>query len=110
MRVHLIKRQSIEGYMLQNAKSRISFRLWLGLLKQSDWQEPGDIMETFGAADLLGNGSDRVVFNVAGNSYRMICKYHFGVTKVHLYVKWIGTHAEYTKLCNDNDQNTISIY
>jgi len=65
--------------MLQNARSRISFRLWLSLLKQFDWEEPGDIMDTFGAADLLGNGSDRVVFNIAGNNYRMICKYHFGV-------------------------------
>lgn len=67
-------------------------------------------MKTFGAADLLGNGSDRVVFNIAGNNYRMICKYHFGVSKVHLYVKWIGTHTEYTELCNDNDQYVISIY
>ena len=96
--------------MLRNAKSRVSFRMWLSLLKQSDWQEPGDIMETFGAADLLGNGSDRVVFNVAGNNYRMICKYHFGVTKVHLYVKWIGTHAEYTELCNGKDQYNINVY
>lgn len=67
-------------------------------------------METFGAADLSGDGSDRVVFNIAGNNYRMICKYHFGVTKVHLYVKWIGTHAEYTELCKKNDQYSISIY
>ena len=67
-------------------------------------------MDTFGAADLLGNGSDRVVFNIAGNNYRMICKYHFGVNQVHLYVKWIGTHADYTELCKKNDQYTISVY
>jgi mRNA interferase HigB len=110
MKVHLIKRQSIEGYMLQNARSRTSFRLWLSLLKQADWREPGHIMETFGAADLLGNGSDRVVFDIGGNNYRMICKYHLGVTKIHLYVKWIGTHAQYTELCKNNDQYSISIY
>lgn len=79
-------------------------------VKATYWQEPGDIMETFGAADLLGNRSDRVVFNIAGNNYRMICKYHFGVTNVHLYVKWIGTYAEYTELCDDEKQYTISIY
>jgi mRNA interferase HigB len=110
MKVHLIKRQSIEKFMLQNAKCRISFRIWLNILKQSDWQEPADILKTFGAADLLGNGCDRVVFNIAGNNYRMICKYHFGITKVHLYVKWIGTHAEYTELCNERSQFDISTY
>ncbi len=110
MKVHLIKRQSIEEYMRQNARSRASFRLWISLLKKADWEEPGNISETFGAADLLGNGSDRVVFNIAGNNYRMICKYHFGAIKVHLYAKWIGTHAGYTKLCSTEEQYTISIY
>ncbi len=110
MKVRLIKRKSIEGFALQNARSRSSFRLWLTVLKLTDWVVPGDITETFGSADLLGNGSDRVVFDIAGNNYRMICKYHFGVTRVHLYVKWIGTHAEYTKLCDDNKQYIVNSF
>jgi mRNA interferase HigB len=28
----------------------------------------------------------------------------------HLYVKWIGTHAEYARLCKNNQQYTVSIY
>lgn len=76
----------------------------------ADWTEPGDITETFRLADLLGNGSDRVVFDIAGNNYRMICKYHFGATRVHLYIKWIGTHAEYTQLCDDNKQYSVNSY
>jgi mRNA interferase HigB len=48
------------------------FKLWLTFLKLADWKEPGDITKTFGSADLLGNGSDRVVFDIAGNNYRMI--------------------------------------
>ena len=75
-----------------------------------DWAQPGDITKTFGSADLLGEGSSRVVFNIAGNNYRMICKYHFGVTRIHLYIKWIGTHAEYTKLCDDNKQYSVNNY
>jgi mRNA interferase HigB len=62
------------------------------------------------SADLLGNGSNRIVFNIAGNNYRMICKYHFGKTRVHLSIKWIVKHAEYTKLCGDNKQYTIDAY
>jgi mRNA interferase HigB len=34
----------------------------------ADWNEPGDISETFRSADLLGNGSNRVVFDIAGNN------------------------------------------
>ena len=76
----------------------------------ADWFDPEDITETFGSADLLGRGSDRVVFDIAGNQYRMICRYHFGATRVHLYIKWIGTHAEYTKICNEQKQYTVNSY
>ena len=110
MQIRLIKRKSIEDFASHNSRSRSSFKFWLAAIKRADWSEPGDIAETFGSTDLLGDGSNRVVFDIAGNNYRMICKYHFGVTKVHLYIKWIGTHSEYTKLCNDNKQYFVNIY
>jgi len=110
MKVRLIRKKTIENYILQNAGSRSSFRLWLTFLKQADWTRPGDIAETFGLADLLGKGCNRVVFNIAGNNYRMICKYQFGLTRMHLSIKWLGTHAAYTQLCNKNEQYTVSAY
>ncbi|MEI7896936.1 MAG: type II toxin-antitoxin system HigB family toxin [bacterium] len=67
-----------------------------------------NIRHTFGSADLLGQGSSRVVFNIGGNNYRMICKYHFGSSLVHLFVCWIGTHAEYDELCNHGGQYTVN--
>jgi len=110
MKTHLIKKQSIEDYIVKNAQSRTSFEIWLSILKRSDWNDPNDIVSTFNNADILGNGSDRVVFNIGGNNYRMICKFHFGYMKIHLFIKWIGTHAEYTKLCNDGKQFEINSY
>jgi mRNA interferase HigB len=107
MKVHLIKMLSIMHYAHANAQSKVPFEFWLSALKFADWTIPSDIVRTFGSADLLGNGSNRVVFNVGGNHYRMVCSYFFGKTQVHLFVKWIGTHAEYTKLCKRNAQYTI---
>jgi mRNA interferase HigB len=65
---------------------------------------------TYGSADLLGDGSNRIVFNIGGNNYRMICKYVFGEKQVHLFVCWIGTHTAYVKLCNKKEQYTVNIY
>lgn len=65
---------------------------------------------TFPSTDLLGKGSNRAVFDIAGNNYRLIGKYAFGDKQVHLFVCWIGTHAEYNKLCDNNKQFTVSIY
>lgn len=79
-------------------------------IKTADWEKPEDIKMTFNSADPLGKGSHRVIFDIAGNNYRMICKYAFGEHEVHLFVCWIGTHAEYTKLCGKNEQYTINLY
>lgn len=108
MKVHLIKKQSIENYTLKNTRSKTSFQVWLSVIKRVDWNEPNEIIATFNSADILGKGSDRVVFNIGGNNYRLICKYHFGDLRVHLFVKWIGTHAEYTKLCNAGKQYDVN--
>ncbi len=69
------------------------------------------IKETFGAADILGKNCDRVVFDIGGNNYRIICHFVFGQKQAHLFfVCWIGTHGAYTKLCNDHKQYSINLY
>lgn len=110
MKIHLVKKQTLENYAKDNAGSRRSLKLWLSVLKGVNWNNPEDIQKTFGSADLLGNGSDRVVFDIGGNHYRMICHYVFGEKKVHLFICWIGSHPAYTKLCNTNKQYTVSHY
>ena len=108
MKVHLVKELTIIDYAEKNASGSASFTKWIILLKKARWDIPEDIVKTFNSADLLGNGSERAVFNIGGNKYRMICKYFFGKLKVHLYVCWIGTHAEYDKICNMNEQYTVN--
>ncbi len=110
MKVHLIKAQTIRDYVGKHKPSESSFENWMIIIKVSDWTKANDINATFATADLLGNGSDRVVFNIGGNKYRMICSYLFGEKEVHLFVCWIGTHAEYDKLCKEGKQYEISDY
>jgi mRNA interferase HigB len=107
MRVHLIKKQSTEDYIKKNVNSHTPFNHWLSALKFANWEHPNDIKSTFGTSDLLGNNSRRVVFDIGGNNYRMICKYVFGNFNVYLFICWIGTHAEYDKICRKNEQYTI---
>ena len=40
--------------------------------------------------------ADRVVFNIKGNDYRLVTAMDF--EKRIVWIKWIGTHAEYAEL------------
>lgn len=110
MRVHLIKKQTLQDFALQYPASRIPLRDWTEKLKLTDWKQPGDIKNTFTTSDLLGKSSNRVVFDIGGNNYRIICKYLFGKANVHLYVCWMGSHSAYDKICKQGLQYTIKIY
>lgn len=107
MKIHLIKKQTIEEFASHNARSRIPFEDFLAKLKFANWENPNDIQATFGSADMLGKGSERVVFDIGGNNYRMIAKYFFGAKQVHLFVCWLGTHKAYDELCKINKQYTV---
>jgi len=80
------------------------------MIKNADWETANEILGTFRSADLLGKGTNRIIFDVGGNNYRILCKYQFGEGMVHLFVLWIGTHAEYDKLCAEEKQYTIEQY
>ncbi len=105
MKVHVIKWKSIEQFVLDHARSKVSFEKFKESINRADWESIKDVQNTFGAADLIGN--NRIVFNIGGNNYRLICGFWFGPKMVHLYVKWIGTHATYSKLCKQNLQYTV---
>ena len=110
MRVHLIKKQTLIDYAIGHPNSLAALTYWMDIVKFADWSNPNEIKKTFATADILGNDSNRVIFNIGGNKYRLICKYKFGKNKVHIFVCWIGTHKEYDKICKKNVQYKISVY
>ena len=43
MKIHLIKKQTIEDYVKKNARSKSSFEIWFSIIKRVDWKEPNEI-------------------------------------------------------------------
>jgi len=110
MQVHLIKKETLENYMYLHAASTTGLEDWLTKLNNVDWKAPADIKNTYRSADFLGRGSNRVIFNLGGNNFRMICKYAFGKKQVHLFICWLGTHAAYDRICKEMKQFTINLF
>jgi len=67
---------------------------WYRYALHAEWKSPADIKQDFRNASILKDG--RVVFNIAGNKYRLVVwiNYAFGV----VYVRFIGTHTDYDKI------------
>lgn len=67
---------------------------WYAVTAQATWSSPADVKAQYGSASIVGN--NRVVFNIAGNKYRLIVAFAYRIQVA--YVKFIGTHAEYDKI------------
>ncbi len=68
-------------------------------LKRLEFNNLNQVKASFPYVSLLKD--DRVVFNVHGNDFRVVVKFNFRMKIV--YVRFVGTHAEYDKI----DANTI---
>ena len=66
-------------------------------LKVQNGFSPNDVKQTYVSTIILKDS--RIVFNIKGNSYRLIVK--FNCEKQWAFIRFIGTHAEYDKIDAD---------
>jgi len=76
------------------ADSEQPLRAWFREASKADWNNPAEIKAAYRSASLVGN--DRVVFNIAGNKYRLVARvnYAYGV----VYIRFVGTHRQYDRI------------
>ncbi len=67
---------------------------WFQEVRQADWKSPADVVKAYANASIVG--SDRVVFNIKGNDYRLVVAIHYQLQIV--FIKWLGSHAQYDKI------------
>lgn len=91
MCVRIIAKRTLRAFWERHTRARGSLEAWHQEVAQADWSAPSEIKAQFRSASVLqGN---RVVFNIAGNQYRLVVKINYPYRVV--YVRFIGTHKEY---------------
>ena len=95
----IIAKKTLREFWTKHAYSEQYLKTWHETAKNSNWKSSNDIKKTYISASVLGN--ERVVFNIKGNSYRLVVKFKF--TRQWAFIRFIGTHAAYDKI----DANTI---
>lgn len=71
-----------------------ALKSWFEIVKGSSWHTPNDVKDVFRSADILPN--NRIVFNIKGNSYRLVVKVHYDFQIV--FIRFIGKHSDYDKI------------
>ena len=92
--MRIISRKTLKDFWEKHANAQPALKAWFHETKHADWKSFADIKAHYRSADALpGN---RVVFNIKGNTYRLIVRIHFNTRIV--FIRFGGTHADYDKI------------
>ena len=92
--MRIISRRALREFWVKHPDTEQPLRAWYANVKRADWKTPSDVKATYRNASIIEN--NRVVFNVKGNSYRLVTAidYQRGI----VYIRFVGTHQTYNKI------------
>ena len=96
MAVQIVAVRNLESFWLKPNRGDAEgpLKAWLFEAKSAQWTCPQDVKNQYATASIIAN--NRVVFNIKGNDYRLVVAIAYKMQ--YVYVKFIGTHAEYDKV------------
>lgn len=88
------RKNIIDDFSIEHADALRPLQRWVDVVENTCWSSHAELKQDFPSADYVGNG--RYVFNIKGNSYRMVVVATFvaGIISIH----FIGTHEEYDRI------------
>ena len=95
--MRILSRKTLRQFWAKFPLAEEPLKAWYHEAKAATWENPAKIKERYGNASILKGG--RVVFNIAGNKYRLVVWINYDFLTV--YVRFVGTHAQYDKVDAD---------
>ena len=90
----IISKAILVEFGIKHADAIEPLNRWFEETKKADWKNFPEMKKTFNSVDAVGN--DRYVFDIKGNSYRLVAMIFFDIRTI--YIRFIGTHSEYEKV------------
>jgi mRNA interferase HigB len=92
--MRIIARKTLKEFWERYPDAQQPLLAWYDDARQAAWKSPAEIKSVYRNASFLAN--NRVVFNIKGNSYRLIVAIHYDHGIV--YIRFVGTHLEYDRV------------
>ena len=89
--MRIIAKKTLREFWERHPAAKGPLLAWYREVEREDWAKPTDVKAKYGTASIVG--SERVVFNLKGNDYRLVVRINYAYRIV--YVRFVGTHADY---------------
>ena len=89
--MRIIAKRTLREFWERHVNAEKALSAWYREVRKEDWDTPAKVKEKYRNASIVGG--NKVVFNIKSNSYRLVVGVNY--SKRTVYVRFIGTHAEY---------------
>ena len=95
--MRVIAKKILREFWSKQTDSEEQLKTWYREATNATWASPAEIKSHYAKASILKNG--RVVFNIAGNKYRLVVQVNY--KRGWVFIRFIGSHTEYEKINAD---------
>jgi len=88
--MHIITRKRLNEFAARYPQAAPALKRWYALVKPATFHSFAELRAVFPSADQVGK---LTVFNIGGNSVRLIAAIHYNRQK--MYIRAVLTHEEY---------------
>lgn len=92
--MNIIARKTLKEFWENYPDSKQSLEAWFYEAKTAQWKNSADIKARYNTASIIN--SERVVFNIRGNKYRLVVRINYQSGTV--FIRFLGTHKMYDKI------------
>jgi mRNA interferase HigB len=92
--MRIIAKSALRAFWEKHRDAEIPLKTWYKIVEKSDWSNAHEVKKIYSDASAVG--SNRVVFNIKGNHYRIVVYIVFKYRK--LFIRFVGTHQQYDRI------------
>lgn len=98
--MRVIARKTLQDFVSSRAAAKgqpalkAALDAWYGEVSKARWTSTTDVKRRYPTASVIS--SERIVFNIKGNDYRLVVSVDFA--RGIVWIKWIGTHSNYDRI------------
>ena len=92
--MRIIARSTLRSFWEKHSDAEQPLKVWFAEASRATWRNPNEIKSLYATASIIAN--NRVVFNIKGNSYRLIVHLRYDISII--FIRFVGTHEQYDKI------------
>ncbi len=92
--MRVIAKSTLRAFWGKHADAEVPLKTWYKIAEKANWKDSHEVKEVYSDVSVIG--TNRLVFNIKGNKYRLVVYVIFKFRK--MFIRFVGTNQQYDRI------------